>query len=870
MKTQRSSDRESTLRKPHDLVRPAKGGFGGIEFGRFKVKSFTGAPGDHLVCRSWNANTEVEGTVDVLVAKAEPLRMSGYHARTINTVAYTYASPVAREATKSGISEDQVPTRPYYVDCIILAVKGIRGGTGVQTPGSEGYIQWEEVSARDWAAVAAATQMTSAAAAGIQVGNVQHNLAAERDPTSGDDSDDGYSVTSLWANVATNTFWGCVDDALNAAVWVELTGGGGGAISDNPYDASWDGATAVAPSKNAVYDKIESLGAAGAPSTAEYVVKTADPGLSAERVLTDVARSGIKEDWGTAGQLKLTITSVPFIVNATSGGTVSGKTYIDGASTSPANKVLNAFTSDNDSVTITVEVDAGPIGGVGSGWQPAVTVYGGSAPVAITNLAPIVGSTRRFSGTAVINATASGAIYAETDDGGLSQSVTYTRALDPPTILTAIFAAQASGIYPGSQTQFKATDTMRITGTAQAHATRVFIKNAGISDALQGPFTVTAGAFDFTATVGTRASATQTGTLYADTGSGTTAGADFNTTNTADQDQTSPLFSAATITDYNGASGQEALKDSETAVVGITHTNPAAGDTYLYDNMATYELSIPSNTLYAATKTVTRIAGNYRETGTNYRLVATRTTKNGKAAGATATVKIAHTLPVITITDGANAARSVGPPTVGRMGTDNGTVGYADWTVKIRSNQTVLQAHAATLSAPKGTWQGSWVKSGTAGAELDYTRALRVANADLLAGGQAANNYTWGACSVKNRAGKEATVVTTNTTYALGGFQTRTLTQPAAPVHQIAIGCRAVNTAKLIAVNTSKGGSPTQAFEANITEHNNANPALNDYFTISNGSDVYQADGSTYHNSDKLFSDSNSSGTAQISLQETA
>lgn len=39
-------------------------------------------------------------------------------------------------------------------------------------------------------------------------------------------------------------------------------GGGGGAISDAAYDSSWNGVTNVAPSKNAVYDALESLSAA--------------------------------------------------------------------------------------------------------------------------------------------------------------------------------------------------------------------------------------------------------------------------------------------------------------------------------------------------------------------------------------------------------------------------------------------------------------------------------------------------------------------------------------------------------------------------------------------------------------------------------
>ena len=34
----------------------------------------------------------------------------------------------------------------------------------------------------------------------------------------------------------------------------------GGSVSDDVYGAGWDGDTATAPSKNAVYDKIETMG----------------------------------------------------------------------------------------------------------------------------------------------------------------------------------------------------------------------------------------------------------------------------------------------------------------------------------------------------------------------------------------------------------------------------------------------------------------------------------------------------------------------------------------------------------------------------------------------------------------------------------
>lgn len=45
--------------------------------------------------------------------------------------------------------------------------------------------------------------------------------------------------------------------------------GGGASVSDAVYGAGWDGVVDVAPSKNAVYDKIETIaGGGGTPSIA--------------------------------------------------------------------------------------------------------------------------------------------------------------------------------------------------------------------------------------------------------------------------------------------------------------------------------------------------------------------------------------------------------------------------------------------------------------------------------------------------------------------------------------------------------------------------------------------------------------------------
>lgn len=68
----------------------------------------------------------------------------------------------------------------------------------------------------------------------------------------------------------------------------------------------------------------------GAPTTADYLVKTADAGLSAERVVTDT--SWISVDWGTAGQAKFNLADAG-LVSLASADAAAGLPYVSGANT---------------------------------------------------------------------------------------------------------------------------------------------------------------------------------------------------------------------------------------------------------------------------------------------------------------------------------------------------------------------------------------------------------------------------------------------------------------------------------------------------------------------------------------------------------
>lgn len=537
-----------------------------------------------------------------------------------------------------------------------------------------------------------------------------------------------------------------------------------------------------------------------------------------------------------------------FITNATGVGEITGKTYE--ANTVPANKVLTAFESDDDDITLTVEIHAAI-----DAWMPAsVQVTGaGITPVTILkqNFSQL-GSNHRV-WTASVNipdADTTGTLTATMADGDTA-AVSYTRALDPPQVLTLIWDDQgdAADPYPAAQTQFKNNDNMQVSGTAEAHADEVYIIDyeATSGQGVQGPYTVTAGVWTAPNVKAGSATGVQNLRAYAKVTGGSN-GPNFTSPTQTDHSQTVPTFTGGAQSDITYPGTQEAIKDAETCSVLITHTNPDGGDTYLYDDNGTPDLVIPSPTVYAATKTgIARDTATYRESGTNYRLTATRTAKNGASATKNSTVKIAHTMPTVTV------GRTSGGAEVYRFGSGSGT---KDHTVYLISTQANLSTHTPVLTPDAGDdatgWQGSWATDG----DLRYTRSYRIVDADIDPGGQPANDYSWASCSIKNRAGKEQTAIGTNLNYELGGFSTRTL-DILGGTHVDPIGVPVVNTSRTTVTNQSKGGAPSQTYEGSVTEHEDPDPDNNNYWTTvaSDESESFDDYTQFFHCSDKLFYD---------------
>ena len=153
----------SRLNEPVDRLIALAGGVGlptarpgqkaGVTFQQFAVQS---VEGEYLICHSitLDANGEMaEGTVEIKVAKPYLLRTSITERETSDgVVTYVYASATERTATLDATSETQKITPDYAVGDVILAVRGIVGGTLVKDD-DDVPLQWMDLTPRAWAKV---------------------------------------------------------------------------------------------------------------------------------------------------------------------------------------------------------------------------------------------------------------------------------------------------------------------------------------------------------------------------------------------------------------------------------------------------------------------------------------------------------------------------------------------------------------------------------------------------------------------------------------------------------------------------------------------------------------------------------------------
>ncbi|MBA2594038.1 MAG: hypothetical protein M3495_07485 [Pseudomonadota bacterium] len=131
-------------------VRP--GQKAGVTFQQFAVQE---VKGDYLICHAITLDTNgelSEGTQDIKVAKPYLLRTSiTERTTTAGLVHYTYQSDTERTATLGAQSETEKITPDYALGDVILAVRGIVGGTLVKV--DDVPLQFMDITPRAWALV---------------------------------------------------------------------------------------------------------------------------------------------------------------------------------------------------------------------------------------------------------------------------------------------------------------------------------------------------------------------------------------------------------------------------------------------------------------------------------------------------------------------------------------------------------------------------------------------------------------------------------------------------------------------------------------------------------------------------------------------
>ena len=511
-----------------------------------------------------------------------------------------------------------------------------------------------------------------------------------------------------------------------------------------------------------------------------------------------------------------------FVTDVTpqSTGIVGLKQYI--ADTVPADVVVTDAVSDTQSIRVHFLADS-----PGSSYSPVLTAdINGSGSFSPASMTELANTPRMYTGYFDLTITADATITI-TSSSGATASVDVVYGADGPEA-TAI----TIGSYPGSQTEAKAGDSMSFTGTAPNSAASGTVSATGAASS----GSVTLGADD-SAGAGLK---TITGTFTVSNASGLqnltvvlanalgTNGTPVQSSNQITLNQTYPTIGTITVT-YPAS--QTALKGSETADVSATVSN---ADEVAYSSSANLSVDTPS--VYNATKTVTRISGNYVYNTNNYTITATKTS-NGAVTTANKAINIANVAPTAAITINGSPSRL------------RSSAAGQDYVVRITPNQVL--ASAPSMDAGSGTWQGSWTLSGSY-----WQRTLRIVDTDAK-GAQAFSNMNLPSIA---GASLDGSTITSGSAFTVGGFIERTVTF-AAFAQYSAIGTNVVDITKTRARYVGDDTDLTRRTDVSNATHS---------FTITDNVGVYNSTGNYLFLNDQDFANSNTSGTLQVAVEELA
>lgn len=504
-----------------------------------------------------------------------------------------------------------------------------------------------------------------------------------------------------------------------------------------------------------------------------------------------------------------------FATNVTPSGVgiVTNKHYVDGY-------VIDSCTTTDSSVTIQILAITGY-----TQLKPIVTIN----DVTVTNLTASTNEDT-WVGSLSLPVPDDG-IFTLIHNDGHQTTLSVISDNRSPTIISGHF----TGDYPTNQSELKSGDTFSFVVTADMPFTKIYVDAYGAYNATVITVPSATTSHTFTGTIANRGNTTQFfGARLRVQIENQNFSPYFTTNVTSHVDKIDGIYlnnvtPAITIGSISYPNSQQALKNNESATFNLSISNY---ETFHVSGIGELDLS----SVGIGPSSVSRISGSYNVSTNNMTVTAIRTA-NGTSASLSSIVKIANVAPQITVSD----------PVSMLSGGSYGTTPQS-YTITITANQLLA---SAPLLQVAGVNKGVFTGTGFSGSGASWSRPVTIADTDTKGEFNWLNPYAVGL------SGLSTNVITGDSIYRIAGFVKRTITIPAWPERSAVIGTIVYDVSKLKCSNLSSGNSDS----FNWTYKSTTDPEALKY-TITNSN--------TWYNCDVPNSVSNTTGTIQIEIQETA
>ena len=391
-----------------------------------------------------------------------------------------------------------------------------------------------------------------------------------------------------------------------------------------------------------------------------------------------------------------------------------------------------------------------------------------------------------------------------------------------PILLTLHF----TGGYPGSQTELKAGDEFFITGTTDVACNAARISDFEACDAKVQVFAST-NSFVITGVIADRGTSVQA--LTAKVQARNSDGAYGPLVVTSDTVNCNNVYPSFTDNGYSNTTnpGATAFKGVEG---GDQDTEVADYTTILYSSPHS-DFTIASVTTYEQAKGITCLnPGDYNDSATNFRIVATRTA-NDASTTLNKTIEVADTAAILTVTQ----------PTVRLRSSTNHTI-------TVTSDQNLSGAPDLNIVVG-GTWQGVF-----AGSDKVWTRELLVEHDDSRGTGA----WTQATPATSN-SGMNAGI-TGNC--VIGGFEPITVTFDHAPAWNLEAISNLAAVSDVTKLIVTDNAGHAMIYQAGVGDGNY-------FYTITDAGGTPNVNGNYLRWTDLSAISANTTGTAFLTIEET-